>query len=324
MGGKGFLQSRSDTGSQFWKGLHSVKDHYEKGLEFRVRNGKKTRFWEDVWLNKCPLRVSFPKLFAICNQQLASVDDLWSLDGWKFSFRRAFGPAKVAEWNIFLNLLGEVELVEEDDEVIWALNKSGKYSTKSLYNLLTFHGVIDVRRKEPWQAKIPLKIKNFIWLLSHDRIQAAEQLVKKNWKGSVECKVCGEIESCDHIIFNCPVAKYLWSLFSSYLRASITPSSYKELVELVLGKAGCKRNAILLFIFGAMAWALWNTRNDRVFRDVLISSPDAVAHRSQSYMQRWTSLLKPDRRREVEELISNVKEVLKTEQSKRLDRTGVG
>lgn len=48
--GKGFSQSTSRGSSQFWQGLHSVKEWYERG-KGHVVGGKQTRFWKDVWLD---------------------------------------------------------------------------------------------------------------------------------------------------------------------------------------------------------------------------------------------------------------------------------
>jgi hypothetical protein len=31
------------------------------------------------------------------------------------------------------------------------------------------------------------------------------------WKGETKCVVCGVIESVDHILFECPLAKMTWA-----------------------------------------------------------------------------------------------------------------
>jgi len=50
-------------------------------------------------------------------------------------------------------------------------------------------------------AKLPMNImKIFLWEACYDKIQSAEQLVKRNWPGSASCKMCGQVESTDHIL----------------------------------------------------------------------------------------------------------------------------
>jgi hypothetical protein len=39
----------------------------ERG-RFQVQDGSQTRFWEDLWLGKEPLRVKYPALYNIAKQ----------------------------------------------------------------------------------------------------------------------------------------------------------------------------------------------------------------------------------------------------------------
>jgi hypothetical protein len=47
------------------------------------------------------------------------------------------------EWEDLLALLSGVELFEGRDEVFWALERTNKYSARSLYRVMTFGGMID-------------------------------------------------------------------------------------------------------------------------------------------------------------------------------------
>jgi hypothetical protein len=37
-------------------------------MKYILGDGKRIRFWYEVWLGECPLRVKCSKLFNICNQ----------------------------------------------------------------------------------------------------------------------------------------------------------------------------------------------------------------------------------------------------------------
>jgi hypothetical protein len=52
---------------------------------------------------------------------------------------------------------------------------------------LCFGGVISNRMKEVWDAKLPLKVKIFLWQMVHGKLQTAEQLKKREWKGKINC-----------------------------------------------------------------------------------------------------------------------------------------
>jgi hypothetical protein len=43
---------------------------------FKVGNGKKTRFWEDVWLGEQPLAQQYPSLYNIVRRKNVLVADV--------------------------------------------------------------------------------------------------------------------------------------------------------------------------------------------------------------------------------------------------------
>jgi hypothetical protein len=67
--GKGFFGSSQRDASQIWKGLHEAKKFCQGGMKYILGDGKRIRFWHEVWLGECPLRIRFSKMFSICNQQ---------------------------------------------------------------------------------------------------------------------------------------------------------------------------------------------------------------------------------------------------------------
>jgi hypothetical protein len=62
-----------------------------------VGNGKRIRFWQDDWLDECPLKIKFPRLFKINIKQEWSVAELNDVE-WNFDFRRILGIEEVIEW----------------------------------------------------------------------------------------------------------------------------------------------------------------------------------------------------------------------------------
>jgi hypothetical protein len=40
-----------------------------RGLKYKLGNGKKARFWHEVWLGECLLKIAFPYIFKICNHK---------------------------------------------------------------------------------------------------------------------------------------------------------------------------------------------------------------------------------------------------------------
>lgn len=112
-----------------------------------VSGGKETRFWKDVWLGECPLKIYFPNLFRICHDQDISVEEA-SRRQWGLDYRRNFRDKEIEQWMEMRVKLEVMVLTEGADKVVWKLEKSGKFSTRSVYRLITFGGVIDLRMME--------------------------------------------------------------------------------------------------------------------------------------------------------------------------------
>ena len=74
--------------------------------------------------------------------------------------------------------LAIVQIGGGEDKIKWKLEKSGMYSTKSMYRLLSFEGVINKRLQNLWNNRMPTKLKVFMWLLFQNRLQSGEALKK--------------------------------------------------------------------------------------------------------------------------------------------------
>jgi hypothetical protein len=59
--------------------------------------GKSTQLWDDVWILSSPLRIQYPKLYAICENPVISVAECVA-QGWQINFRRMMGSAEFSEW----------------------------------------------------------------------------------------------------------------------------------------------------------------------------------------------------------------------------------
>jgi hypothetical protein len=286
--GEGFFSGNARGASQFWKGLHESKGICQHGLKYVVGKWDKTKFWHDVWLGECPLRIRFHKLFSICQQQKWEVARVLRDGEINLSFRRNF-EEEILEWGEPERELGEVQLNTEEHTMRWALTKHGQFTTAYLYRHCSFSGVFDIRMDDLWQSKLPLKIKKFVWLVFRNIVQTVDNLRRKQWNGSKECQWCNEDESVNHMVFICPLARYVWAIVRDGMRWDgwnfIPIISVKNWSEDFLLERGDKRNRMLMFLFGAICWTLWLNRNDLIFKNKIISSPKALIYKLLSFLQ---------------------------------------
>ncbi|XP_020193058.1 uncharacterized protein [Aegilops tauschii subsp. strangulata] len=90
--GQPLLACSHSAGSQFWKSIQAIKEEIRLSLRFSVGNGSGTQFWLDPWLEGEPLRLQFPRLFAICHDPAILVSVAALDEGRNIAFRRSFGP----------------------------------------------------------------------------------------------------------------------------------------------------------------------------------------------------------------------------------------
>lgn len=65
--------------------------------------------------------------------------------------------------------------------------------------------------RKMWIAKVPGRVKHFIWRLKHNTITSSANLVKKMIASSPLCAVCKQSEeSIEHIFFLCPWTTPVW------------------------------------------------------------------------------------------------------------------
>ena len=103
--------------------------------------------------------------------------------------------------------MGSFCLREGPDEILWALEASGRFSVSSMYRKLS-QGATVVHSRDLWTARLPLKIKIFTWQLALDRLPLSTQLAKRLARFDGKCAMCGEVEDASHIFFSSSLAKF--------------------------------------------------------------------------------------------------------------------
>ena len=125
-----------------WKAISSLYGKFYQILSFKVGNGNKVRFWEDIWLGKNSLEVLFPSLFRLSILKSRSILEFFDQSSLPFGVSTS--------WNFYFscNLLDrEIFLLQElleslerkrlctgvQDRRDWLANSSGIFSCKSAF-----------------------------------------------------------------------------------------------------------------------------------------------------------------------------------------------
>lgn len=69
------------------------------------------------------------------------------------------------------------------------------------------------------------------------------------------------------------------------------PTNLQQFLEFSRGVEDTPKSK-MIFLLACICWSLWLTRNEYVFQNKVITSPNVVVHRSIIFLQKWSLLLK--------------------------------
>ncbi|KAK3213079.1 hypothetical protein Dsin_017785 [Dipteronia sinensis] len=166
------------SASVFMKAVGSLFDEgsvsasiLEGGLKILVGCGDRIRFWEDVWLDDCSLKVAYPRIFALASKKSGTIRDFgsWQKDVWRWNvpLRRSIFDWEVNMWKVFCMALDCVTIIRIiPDVVVWTHRPNGEFSVKSFQRCIEDSlgdGQVDVVFS--WGGITPHKVEVFIWQL---------------------------------------------------------------------------------------------------------------------------------------------------------------
>ena len=276
------------TDSPVWKDLLQVRTIYMRGRAIKNGNGTKTLFWKDPWIDPNPLCSMHPVLFEMCTEKDISVHNFLLRHG-HIDFHRWLSPILFEQWLGVVDRVYSFPFTNESDRIIWKWNKkSGLFTTKSTYDWLT-SGDAGMHFRHIWKAKIPYKIKIFVWLLEQNAILTKDNMIKRNWVGDPTCFFCSLPETRDHLFFECVVAKVVWGVIGRCFGADNTPrglTQYKDWIRRWMPSGGTFHT----FGLAAVCWAIWKCRNMACFDKKMIKNPAEIILHAGAYMNYWAGL----------------------------------
>ncbi|TVU30641.1 hypothetical protein EJB05_22272, partial [Eragrostis curvula] len=219
--------SKKQSDSPVWADLLKVQECYDEGRVWRLGNGKKIDFWSDKWCGLFTLKEKCPELYMVCKQKSGSVAK-FANSSWRLEFTRWLDEQLQNQLSEIRNILCTVSLSDADDMPKWLWEGSGKFSVKSMYDKLCTDE-LEARFRIIWNAKLPLKIKIFMWQMYHEATLTKDTMLRKNWHADAKCAFCDQDENIEHLFFKCGVIKYVWSLIAQgYKRKVMEKLSLKE------------------------------------------------------------------------------------------------
>ena len=161
-----------------------------------------------------------------------------------------------------------------NDRIVWAENRSGKFTVKSAYVLALEEKVHNTRAdcsdesarrkiwKTIWKLRIPQKIKHFAWRAGRDILATKSNLAKRRITPNGICDLCGHNEeTVSHLLWGCDHAKEVWMNSKMVLPFEI--STQWHFLDVVANLQECEHyRPRQLENFISVCWSIWKDRND--------------------------------------------------------------
>nr|XP_025652765.1 uncharacterized protein LOC112748737 [Arachis hypogaea] len=190
-----------------------VRQKMITGLSMEVGDGRRTWFWEDVWIHEGSLKDRFPRLFSVSNQTGSMIGDCGFWDGldwiWNFQWRRELFQWALDLVNQLHHTLRLVKLdLRREDRVVWKYDKQGIFSTNSFVQLLQVEmAPEDIQSysftRTIWKGLVPPRVELFVWFVLVGRVNTKERLSRLRiiHQQDTLCVLCNNSVECGHHIF---------------------------------------------------------------------------------------------------------------------------
>lgn len=157
--------SRPRHATWVWHGVLRLLPHLRAGACRQICNGATTRIWQDPWVLGLPDFSPRPR---------AAINSEWSQE-----YVSSLISPSTQQWDrqvlhqcfdedtVYHILRLPLHLNSSSDRWIWVLDKSGRYSTKSMYNHLVppFNEAASPLNEQQWKALWKLKVHARLHLL---------------------------------------------------------------------------------------------------------------------------------------------------------------
>jgi len=189
------------------------------------------------------------------------------------------------------------------DVLIWSENKSNRFTVKSAYGVAqrllnptlgnhSMAGVIGRFWKSVWKLNTPPKVRNFLWRACSNILPTRDNLHRKKLQVEPWCAICHQpIETVCHILWECPLARNVWTLVKGRTQKSAAQASdflalTRSMVERLPKEEMERRSAI--------AWAIWNARNKLCFENFQ-TLPEIILRGAISFLHEYQELVAQQR-----------------------------
>lgn len=173
---------------------------FNNGLRKELGDGRKTLFWQDIWVGHQRLCEQFRHLYILSVQRSSCISEMghWEQGVWSWNllWRRNLLAREEEKVGDLLTVLQQANLTEDKgDKWTWLADSSGSFTVKSAYVFMQGFELEEsiMAFEHLWKGLAPSNVLVFAWKVLRGRVQSKHNL---NLRGalshgdSVTCVLC--------------------------------------------------------------------------------------------------------------------------------------
>ncbi|WMV45629.1 hypothetical protein MTR67_039014 [Solanum verrucosum] len=230
------ISKKWDTGeSQAWKLLMRNKHRVEKHIQWKIRNGSSS-FWWDNWLGIGSLAQFTTTSHRFDNETIA---DFTTNGQWNVDKLNQIAP----QIHLHKILSTHLQLQHTStDQAVWNLNANGLFTISSAWDIIREKRTKTKFNSYTWNRNIPFKCSFLLWRTIRGKIPTNEKLASFGIEPS-ECYCCHSpgADTIDHIFNSGNLAKNVWKFFAIPLGI---PTDFLPLRSMIMSLCKLLENCI--------------------------------------------------------------------------------
>ncbi|GJW41464.1 RNA-directed DNA polymerase, eukaryota, reverse transcriptase zinc-binding domain protein [Tanacetum coccineum] len=249
--------------------LHSKGFILNNSFRFNAGCGTRIRFWKDIWVGEAPLSIRYNRLYRLDLDKDCLIIDCIINGQWHWNWSRTnIGVRNLAFFRDMLNEIGQLNIVASEDTCVWNLGPNGTFTVKDARNIID-QKTLPSLPSTSWDKIIPCKVNIFMWRLSLDRLPHRLSISLRGMDiPAISCSSCNaNVESANHIFFECIIASDLWKLVYRWCEIPFVQAlSFEAFKDWLSSWHAPKEKKHMLFIIStSVLWWLWRFRNSVTF-----------------------------------------------------------
>ncbi|GMI91218.1 hypothetical protein like AT4G29090 [Hibiscus trionum] len=294
--------------SYTWKSIWCTRGLLEKGYGWRVGDGKSINVWTDPWL----LDTTSGRLQSLdSNPPLSKVSDLIIPNTNRWNTDLIFSIFSPSQASSILSI--QLPHFSREDLIIWRADKSGLYSVRSGYKLLSgVHLMSDSNGylqqsdspsiyKKLWTSNLPAKVKVMVWRFFRNYLPTNVNLRVRRIQVQLDCNLCGAgAESIHHLASECQFSLVVFSR----LNISLPPVSEEQDWLSWLSNLFIRNSSTVLEALFVAIWAIWTYRNRKIHEGAS-QTPAEVATFINKYLAEWRACHEASSQKPASHIVTN-------------------